>query len=300
MNEIIRYDQEGKSVLGAEGKTVGKDKVKNELFLPCFASLPGLWTFVPDEYYDDAINYAFGDTARIGEYALFVAKLDAYHAIQKNTQNNLNLVLSKGVTLTIVSNYNTHIAPVSPKSKTLTGDVTIETVGTSAGATTAPIGETFPEDYTQAKFTDKDYISPDNMIDASTCMFPDRTWFIKDMKHLEFDREGNNCDVYIWLATADEQYTVDTDDLYPQFLMYNRELKRLSCFYTLGDVNYDGEFDLTDVRAALRIAEGLGETNANLEAAADYNENGEVAREDSQSILEMVANIQAEDYKSDK
>mgnify|MGYP002625036775 CR=1 FL=1 len=300
MNTAFKYDMEGTSALGAaEGEgSEPKNKIKNNLLIPYFAYLPGMWTFVPDKYYESAIEYVFGPTARIGESALLVAKLDQYHLVQVNAKNNLQAAMNNGVTLSIVSHYNTHIAPVTPVSKTLTGDVTIETVGTSGGATTAPIGECFDFDYEQALYPEKNYISPDFMIDASTCMFPDKTWFIKDMKHMEFDpkEEGNNCDLFIWLANTTEQLTVESDDLYPQFLMYDRELKRLSCFYTPGDVNYDEDWTLVDVRKAMRLAAGLDETNANLEAAADMDRDKAVSNEDADSILKTVVMIQSFNY----
>ena len=298
MNTAFKYDMEGTSALGAEGSEASepKNKIKTELLIPYFAYLPGMWTFVPEQYYESAINYVFGPTARLGESALLVAKLDTFHLIQSNVRNNLRSAMNSGVTVTIVSHYNTHIAPVTPVSKTLTGDVTIETVGTSGGATTAPIGESFADDYTQAKFPNKNYMSPDRMIDASTCMFPDQTWFIKNMKHMEFDpkEDGNNCDLFIWLANATEQYTVNSDALYPQFLLYDRELKRLSCFYTPFDVNYDDEITLADARHAFRLAEGLDEMNANVEAPADMNRDKAVTSEDGQAILNEVVRLTTE------
>lgn len=297
MNTAFKYDMEGTSALGAaEGEgSEPKNKIKNDLLTPYFAYLPGMWTFIPDKYYESAIEYVFGPAARFGESAPLVAKLDMYHLIQAGTKANLQKAMNNGVTVTIVSHYNTHIAPVTPVSKSLTGDVTIETVGTSAGATTAPIGESFADDYTQAKFPEKNYISPDRMVDASTCMFPDQTWFIKNMKHMEFDSKevGNNCDLFIWLANATEQYTIDSDDLYPQFLFYDRELKRLSCFYEPGDVNYDDCISLVDVRHTMRLAEGLDELNANLEAPADMDRDKAVTDGDAQVILKNVVELQA-------
>ena len=300
MNTAFKYDMEGTSALGAadgEGSEP-KNKIKNNLLIPYFAYLPGMWTFVPDKYFDGAMNYIFGIDGLFSESAPLILKLNEYHAIQANAENNLKNAMKHGVTVTIVSHYNTHIAPVTPVSKNLTGDVTIETVGTSGGATTAPVGECFADDYKQAKFPEKDYMSPDWMIDASTCMFPDQTWFIKDMKHMEFDpkEEGNNCDLFIWLANATEQLTIDSNELYPQYLIYDRELKRLSCFYDEGDVNYDDDISLIDVRHAMRLAQGLDELNVNLEAPADMNRDKAVTDEDANSILDVVVSFQALDY----
>jgi hypothetical protein len=298
MNEAFAYDSQGTKALGAtdENATEPKNRIREEILIPYFATTPGMWTFVPEEYFADAVNYVFVDTGRALSSADLIAKLSEYYLIQKNAKANLQSAMNNGVTVSIVSHYNVHVAPVTPKAKTMTGDVTIETVGTSGGATCAPIGECFDYDYEQAKYPEKNYMSPDWMIDASTCMFPDQTWFIKNMKHMEFDMDGNNCDLFIWLVTATEQYTIDTDDLYPQFLYYDRELKRLSCFYDEYDVNYDGDYTLVDVRKALRLEQGLDELNVNLEAPADINRNKAVDDEDVDSILNLVAAFQALDY----
>jgi hypothetical protein len=296
MNEAFAYDSQGTKALGAgdDTATEPKNRIREEILIPYFATTPGMWTFVPEEYFADAINYVFVETGRTLSSASLIMKLTEYYSIQKGAKANLQRAMNNGVTVSVVSHYNVHVAPVTPKAKSMTGDVTIETVGTSGGATCAPIGETFADGYTQAKFPEKNYISPDNMIDASTCMFPEQTWFIKNMKHMEFDMDGNNTNLFIWLVTATEQYTVETYDLYPQFLFYDRTLKRLSCFYTLGDVNYDDEISLVDVRKALRLAEGLDESNANLEAPADFNHNGEVTKDDSQGIINEVVRLWVE------
>lgn len=298
MNEAFAYDSQGTKALGAtdENATAPKNRIREEILIPFFATTPGMWTFVPEEYFTDAIKYVFVDTDRTLSSADLILKLTEYYTIQKNAKINLQNAMNSGVTVSVVSHYNVHVAPVTPNAKSMTGDITIETVGTSGGATCAPIGESFADDYTQAMLPEKDYMSPDRMVDASTCMFPDQTWFIKNMKHMEFDMDGNNCDLFIWLVTATEQYTIDSNDLYPQFLFYDRELKRLSCFYTLCDVNYDDEISLPDARRAFRLAEGLDEINANLGAPADINRDKAVTADDAQSILNEVVKLQVSQY----
>ena len=58
----------------------------------------------------------------------------------------------------------------------------------------------------------KKYISPDLKIDASTCLFPERTWFIKDLHH---DFFGPLQEMSMELMRYDT--TVDNEK-YPQFL----------------------------------------------------------------------------------
>ena len=61
----------------------------------------------------------------------------------------------------------------------------------------------------------KAYLSPDLKIDASTCILPDKTWFIKNSYHDHFT------DIYHDLIRAffnGDNVTVTTNEEYPQFL----------------------------------------------------------------------------------
>lgn len=75
------------------------------------------------------------------------------------------------------------------------------------------IGDTLSEDYIAG--TTEKYVSVDKQIDASTCLFPENTWFLKG---------GNHDDAYTYeeaimlmAASNDEQVTVDTYPEFPQF-----------------------------------------------------------------------------------
>lgn len=65
------------------------------------------------------------------------------------------------------------------------------------------------------------YISPDKTVDASTCLFPDKTWFIRNIPHAELCVELDLM-VYTLLTTKDEA-TVDTYREYPRFMQYIAE-----------------------------------------------------------------------------
>ncbi len=53
----------------------------------------------------------------------------------------------------------------------------------SCGATCAPLGETFPDDYKQKVDTGYNNISPDRTIDLSTGYYPERTWVVNYLYH---------------------------------------------------------------------------------------------------------------------
>ena len=101
-------------------------------------------------------------------------------------------------------------------------DYLIDTSLSSGGAVCADNGKTLPDGYVQQKDRRHDHISPDRRIDASTCMYPENTWFIRDMGHLDFPYGTEGADFLMWLVCADTQLTIRSDVRYPQFLVYNK------------------------------------------------------------------------------
>ena len=231
-----------------------KTRMYNEIFIPYFAMFPGMWAFVPSDQFDEALQYLFANPNYDYVPSLsYIAKITAYHNIvqlsmQDRCQNYFN---SDDVNYYVVSNYNRQIAPVTPCYK-WNADTVIETIHTSAYATVANRGETLGDGYTQAIDDGHDHLSRDNVVDASTCWTPEATWLIKNLEHVKFTEYGNG-PLYAWLLTSKEQYTVWTDEEYPQFMYYNVDLDYLAPYVKdIGDVDRDGDVDLIDARMALR------------------------------------------------
>ena len=262
------------------------DRIYTEALCPAFGYNPGIWSFVPANMYEDAKAFMFPRMDSTPEQqAVLEAKLDAYHEVEANVRGTLQAAKANGVNVAIVSNYNLQMPPISNVSD-LTGDQVIEAMHTSAYATCAKQGGTLP-DSVQGR-----YVSPDHMIDASTCYMPDETWFIKNMGHVSFSDEQNQCKLYTWLMTTNEQVTVKSRADYPQFLLYNTETKALSPLGLVrGDVNYDGVIDLVDARLALRQAESLDTLPAVQREAADMDGNNSITKADAQAILNIRAGI---------
>lgn len=65
------------------------------------------------------------------------------------------------------------------------------------------------------------YISPDKQVDASTCLFPDSTWIIKGMTHENW--ASCNDDLIYTICNYDGQFTVETSEDFPQFMVYDEE-----------------------------------------------------------------------------
>ncbi len=190
-----------------------KDRVYDEALIPIFGTMPGIWSFVPHEYYESAKTYMKLDPQ---VNAKLIEKLDFYHyEVQQKAEEILKGAQAAGTNIYIVAGYNMQRTPLVSAYKN-TSDGTVDTVYASVGATCAEIGKKFSSRYTQAQLTDINYISPDRMIDASTCVLPEVTWFIKDMLHCT-THQGHS-DLYAIFHASKTQLTVFDMEEYPQFL----------------------------------------------------------------------------------
>lgn len=263
------------------------DRVYDEVLIPIFGYNPALWSFVDDEVYEQAKATMLADAD-----PSFESIIDNYHYnVLVKAPQILGDAKQSGVKVAIVSNYNLQISPITERSN-YNADTVIETRHTSGFATVAPIDETLGEDYKQAVASDTNYLSSDGVIDASTCYFPDNTWFIKDMYHVGFDIESNNNDIYTWLMTADKQMDINSNPLYPQFNIYEDDIKLLHPLDMLaGDVNHDGVVDLVDARIVLRAANSLSQLDQLGNLVADLNGDKQVNEDDSLSIMKIVAGV---------
>ena len=183
------------------------EQVYAEILIDTFATMPALWSFVPDEYYEDAKAAMFGDDEK---YAALIEKIDDYHDnVQMKVPELLQTAMDNGTPAAIVCGYGISVIPVTTETESQC-DFLIDTKYASLGATTAPFDGTL-------EGGDPEYTSPDNMVDASTCAFPDITWFVKYQDH------NNFCEPYqkfiLWLVRYYGQPTITSSEEYPQYLI---------------------------------------------------------------------------------
>lgn len=190
------------------------DKVFDECLIDIFGTMPGLWAFVPAEDYEEAKASMFGDNEK---YAAIIEKTDYYYEnVQTKTVELLEEAKANGTDIVIASGYNISTIPVT-SDDAVHGDLLIDTEYMTLGATCAEITGTLGDGYTQAETDcDHNHISPDNIVDASTCAFPEYTWFFKGNGHNDFD--DDYCEFIEWAIRYDGQPTVWSDEKYPQFM----------------------------------------------------------------------------------
>lgn len=264
-----------------------KDRLYNEVFLPYFGMYAGVWSFVPEEKFDEAVDYLF-NSGRFDNPASdeFIEKITAYHELVQGTLKERceSYYNSSDLGFYIVSNYNRQIAPVTPSS-TMNSDGVIETYRTSFGATVADRNTTLGDGYIQAVNDGHDHLSADNVVDASTGAFPECTWYIKNMDHVKFYRESTAL-LHSWLLTSKTQYTVHSNPLFPQFLYYNVSEDYMGAYLdNYGDVDMDGDIDLVDARLALRHSlERQTLEKVNYQRADTITIDGKITKEEAAVI----------------
>lgn len=197
-----------------------------QLLLESYATMPAYWSMVDDEHYEKAKNFVFGD--KITQYSGLVEKIDNYHYNVMNCfDSTIRQLQQEGLKVAVIAKYNTPLPPIFENS-TSQADGTIELDKLSFGATSADIGKTLSKSYLNSlKGTGAmDYVSSDLIIDASTCVLPDNTWFIKNSEHADFNSAINKL-IYAVLGSK-KQLTVWDNKNYPQFLEYDKTEKTLN------------------------------------------------------------------------
>ncbi len=193
-------------------------RVFDELLVPVFRANCGIWSFVPDQYYNEAKAFMLGDDPN----AELEARIDYYHyEVQCKADEILNEVIDSGVPVMILAAWGVQRTPLVPTWHN-DSDGTVDLIYSSVGATVAPLGESLESGYVQAVNDGHNHISPDNHIDASTCALPENTWFAKDMVHCT--THDGHADLYRWFFENDdnpEMITVHSNPDYPQFLQNN-------------------------------------------------------------------------------
>ena len=196
------------------------DKIGPSFISPYLREFYGIslgYVSTVDEHFDDYLEYVFPTAELKTEYAPIIEKAKAYHeTVQCHIDELLQRIDGEGTPVYFIANYGEQQYPVGPMSE-YQGDQLANVMDQSFGATAAKMTETLPESYLAAQ-TEKGleaFISPDRQIDASTCMFPWQTWFIKNLRH--WFHGGDLLELVAAIAHTDNA-SVDTLAGFPQYL----------------------------------------------------------------------------------
>ncbi len=229
-------------------------KIVPRLLRSMYGNFPAYWAMVSDEDYEKAKETVFygTDTAT---YANFIKRIDNYHYnVQLKLPELWKGFQEDGINMTNVTKYGYQTLPIVEQADVL-GEDFCTVAKASLGATTSTIDTVLSDDYiaaAQANGTGK-YISPDSQIDASTCVLPNTTWFIKNMQHQNFPASINP--LFDYIINAENPTVFDNED-FPQYLVYNEEADTLSPM-TNDNMNTTEKYNVNFFEALKKVIEFL-------------------------------------------
>ena len=187
------------------------DSIYANAILPLFGHMPAIWAFVPDEYYEDAIEIIFGGGPKYDDLR---TRADRYHyGVMMEAPVLLEAAMLRGTKVSVIASYG--LAPMPFTKDTLyQSDGFVDSAREAGGATHAPFGQMLPP-------SDSIYRSPDGVFDAATCLLPDQTWFIKGNSH----STGCMRELIDWILHSEAQPTVWQNGDFPQYLQRTQDGK---------------------------------------------------------------------------
>ena len=217
-----------------------------EAFMPAMLLATGIgtwvsyWSSLNENDFSTAVDLIFGKegTERRAEYTGLVEKITTIRdkfIIPRTLEGDDNLykkfVKDYGVEIAVIAGYGL-VNPPMIESVDKTGDIVVDTENSSFGATTAGVFDTFSQEYIDAQIAagNGKYISPDGKIDASTCLFPATTWFIKNKHH----------DTYHSIKTIAEYFTQYTN------VTADSNKRNMSRFLIVDENNIEAAVNMTE------------------------------------------------------
>ncbi len=176
-----------------------------------------LWGLCPKEDYPEASKALLGSKPEIKR------QTDMFYKAQLNSLSNIQALVDNGVQVFNIVDYDAPLYQIGNSWNEDNADGVIHLSSTAMGVHSALVGETLGEDYQQANTSincsdlTHNHISPDNVVDASTGLLPDTTFYFDGQNHESTARN----DIIISLATellaTDNIKDVYSSPDYPQF-----------------------------------------------------------------------------------
>lgn len=181
-----------------------------------------LWGFVKtDDYEYLADKYLSGE-----ENAEIRRQTDAYQQARINSDKNILTAVDKGIEVFDIVNYNTPLYTICGAWDEVNADGIIDVDSTSMGAYSLGVDKTLPDGYVQqgnscGTCSDPEHhnhIDPHNIIDASTGLLPDNTFYYYNGNHEKTSQDDALIALVIRLLIDENIKDVySCPDEFPQF-----------------------------------------------------------------------------------
>ena len=189
-------------------------RIWKESIVPVFGSWLSVWDMVPDD--EQEAGRAFVAKTGVTLSDAFRSRTDKFDANIRSRRAPLLRSVNDQRSLYVIARYGYAGVPLGG-IWTANSDGVLTTEAESFGATCDRL-----DIMSVPKLENMPMISPNGAIDASTCLFPSHTWFIRNCKHTEHDpvlKEFTGK-----LLRSKGQQTVESFAEYPQFLILDKSL----------------------------------------------------------------------------
>lgn len=202
------------------------EKAVDTLMETAIRNCTGLWMLVPNEEYDECVRKNLSDKSK----AEIRRQTDAYHKAQSNSNKNILKLKNSGVEIFNVVAYDVALYNVGNSWNKQNADGVIHTYSTAMGTKMANVGEELPKNYVQkntyCKNPSHNHISPDRVVDATTGLLPDTTFFFDGQSHVTANQNDIIMKLCCELVETDRIKDVYSDKNFPQFNI-GRETKKI-------------------------------------------------------------------------
>lgn len=266
-------------------------KVADCLVEDVAANITSLWGLCPKEDYPAASEALLANKPGIKE------QTDRFYKAQVNAHKNIQTLVDKGVEVFNIVDYDVPLYLIGNSWNDDNADGVIHLSSTAMGVKSALVGETLGDDYVQANTSPNcsdrshNHVSPDGVVDASTGLLPDHTFYFDGQSHEQTARN----DAIIALATR----LLATDDIkdvysvadFPQF-SGRRDPRDLTNHY-IPEAKAVDTSTLSE-EDAKELAEALAEAEAFVANKACYDGQQEEIEDRLVAILVKIGVRQAE------
>ena len=194
------------------------DRIWNETIFPVFTHWVSVWSMVPDDQLENAKQF-IASNARNGsavDNAVFTGKVERFNREIRSQRETLLRRVNDACSLYVIARYGYSGVPLEEIWEANTDGV-LDTRCEAFGAICKPFGYFVPPIQTVQ------YVSPNGAIDASTCLFPQQTWFVRNFKHTQ--KEPAMEEFTGVLLRSKTQMTIYSCKQYPQFLYFDKMLR---------------------------------------------------------------------------
>lgn len=182
------------------------------------ANITMLWGLCPKEDYPAASAALLASKPKIKE------QTDKFYKAQLNSLDNIQNLVDNGVEVFNIVDYDVPLYLIGNSWNDDNADGVIHLSSTAMGVESALVGETLGEGYQQKNTyaincsdPAHNHISPDNVVDASTGLLPDHTFYFDGQGHEQTARNDAIISLATELLATDDIKDVYSTPDYPQF-----------------------------------------------------------------------------------